>query len=590
MASALTFPNISIKPASTMSSAIQKKANPAPISYPTNYNPLSSLKLPGLTGSTSKPAAPTGGYTFPDSSKQTTNFGSLNMNQVGNQGTVSNMSKLTASSGKMPAAVAPMKGLNLNVNTPKPQNNNTVSNTPYEVKNFQDNYNSFQGTQEQTNSNKTIPRYEEPVFNQATKNLSEQGQAPNVNAQTAIDNLNASISKNDIYAQRAKEITDAAGQRISDIGGQGARGAAGYLTTGTSPVGEGNAAILAQTTAAQQRAVAEGANMQLSGNAQGLTAQGQTQSGFNAAGSLGNTAQGNQITAASSAGNLTHPVAGASYFGSPESGNVVGSSQGGTGNSLIDTSISNALNTISKGGSADDAMAQLVGGDVAKTAFIKKMQEFDPGWTPTSSNAIAAQNMQQGQTFQQQATQLDTGLKQLDIITPTAIDFLNKTGLNKTDNPFWNKSINQYISSVQNPADAKVANALMGDIKKYTAQILGATGEINPTRIGEINDTFDPSLLNAQQLTTFLEDLKRLGTNQLFVLQGQSQKSYGGTNSGYQGEKAIPNTSLISSPNSKSIPGSNVKNPVIQGLVGGAINSSGKVLDFVSGLANKILK
>ena len=52
-------------------------------------------------------------------------------------------------------------------------------------------------------------------------------------------------------ANRAQDIAATAGQQISNIGQQGAKGAAGYRTTGTSPVAEGNAAILAQTTAAQ---------------------------------------------------------------------------------------------------------------------------------------------------------------------------------------------------------------------------------------------------------------------------------------------------------------------------------------------------
>jgi hypothetical protein len=85
-------------------------------------------------------------------------------------------------------------------------------------------------------------------------------------------------------------------------------GGAGYRTTGTSPVGEGNAAVLAQTTAAQQNAVAQGANMELAGTAQGLTAQGQTQSGYNQAGSMGLTGQGQGISGLNNAAEQTYPM------------------------------------------------------------------------------------------------------------------------------------------------------------------------------------------------------------------------------------------------------------------------------------------
>lgn len=129
----------------------------------------------------------------------------------------------------------------------------------------------------------------------------------NQQVSTSVTGLNNAPGQNQVYADRAQAIANAAGQRISDIGGQGARGEAGYLTTGTSPVAEGNAAITAQTTAAQQQAVAQGANMQLAGNAQGLTAQQQAQAGLQAGGGLANTGQGNVQNALYNAGGLVAP-------------------------------------------------------------------------------------------------------------------------------------------------------------------------------------------------------------------------------------------------------------------------------------------
>ncbi len=366
-----------------------------------------------------------------------------------------------------------------------------------------------------------------------------------------------------------------------------------------SDVASGRTGLLGQIFGREEQALATAQQNALAQQGQQITAgtnagnlagtqQGQQITAGNEAGQLALTQQAQNQSALGTAGQLVKPEAGASYFGSPESGGIVGQGQGGTGNSLIDNSLSNAIDIVRRGGSTTDAMNSLVGGDVAKTAFINAMRGFDPNWNPTSSNAIATQNMTQGQTYQEQATNLDTGIKQLDIITPTAIDFINRSGLNSQDNPFYNKSIKEYAGQLNNPADVKTLNALMGDIKKYTAQILGATGEINPTRIGEINDTFDPSQLNASQLTTFLGDLKKLGVNQLSVLQGQSQNSYGG-NTGYHGNQATVNTNLeTATPNAKSP--LNTNNPVIQGLLGGAMSTIGTVENAIKGFASSILK
>lgn len=68
--------------------------------------------------------------------------------------------------------------------------------------------------------------------------------------------------------QQAAALTAQAQKEYADIGRQAARGQAGYSTTGTSPVAEGNAAVLARTAAAQQQAVTGGAQLGLTGLAQ----------------------------------------------------------------------------------------------------------------------------------------------------------------------------------------------------------------------------------------------------------------------------------------------------------------------------------
>lgn len=133
---------------------------------------------------------------------------------------------------------------------------------------------------------------------------------PNVTNQGLLNQLaSQGVNRNAELAAQAKAIADTAGQRIADIGDVTGRQKTGYLTTGTSPVALGNASVVAQTGAERQQAVASGANMQLQGVAQGLTAQQQAQ------GALGTATGYSQPT--TQFGVLTNP-----QTGLPISGNV----------------------------------------------------------------------------------------------------------------------------------------------------------------------------------------------------------------------------------------------------------------------------
>lgn len=170
------------------------------------------------------------------------------------------------------------------------------------------------------------------LYGRLINTLSNQGNTPN-NQQLsgAIGNLNTAASGNQVYADRAKQIADSAGEAISNVGQAGARGEAGYRSTGTSPVGEGNAAILAQTTAAQQQAIAQGANMELAGNAQGLTANQQAQSGYNQAGGLATGGQNLAQSALGTAAGYAQPIQlpYSNQYIDPSTGQPIGGGQTG---------------------------------------------------------------------------------------------------------------------------------------------------------------------------------------------------------------------------------------------------------------------
>ncbi len=161
------------------------------------------------------------------------------------------------------------------------------------------------------------------VIGQGTKASQNAADTGSSNYNTANEGLLNASANNQQYANRAKQIADAAGQKISDIGGQGAKGEAGYLSTGTSPVAEGNAQLLQNSIAAQQRAVSEGANTQLTGNAQGLTANQQAQSGYNSASGNALNSQGQGISGLGSNAGLLSPTSNI-ILRDPTTGAVVG--------------------------------------------------------------------------------------------------------------------------------------------------------------------------------------------------------------------------------------------------------------------------
>lgn len=167
-----------------------------------------------------------------------------------------------------------------------------------------------------------------PLSQSVTGLLNNQGNPNNQTASGAAESLVNSGNANTALGNKAQDIASTAGKRISEIGGQGARGEAGYRTTGTSPVAEGNSAIIEQTTAAQQQAISEGAQQELKGVEDALAAQGQTQSGQNQGGTLALTGSGQNISALNSAGNLSQPVSQFGVLGTPGSVGAFGSNTG----------------------------------------------------------------------------------------------------------------------------------------------------------------------------------------------------------------------------------------------------------------------
>lgn len=188
-------------------------------------------------------------------------------------------------------------------------------------------------------------------------------------------------------------------QQIADVGMQGARAQAGYKTTGTTPVAEGNAAVIAQTTAAQQAALGE-----------------QQQAALTQAG-LGQTQQGLEQGAIGTAAGLAAPQTaeyGKTVF-DPVTGQYTG---GGTGD--FSASMDTFATQLASGAlGVNQVPTSITSNPILYAQLLQKTQQKNPNFNVTQSNANQAaqtqalqQNVTTGLTMQrsaQAATQaLDT--------------------------------------------------------------------------------------------------------------------------------------------------------------------------------------
>lgn len=114
-------------------------------------------------------------------------------------------------------------------------------------------------------------------------------------------------------AAQAQDIASQFGQKYADIGQEGAKFQAGQLTTGTTPVAEGNAAVTAQTTAAQQQALAQGEQAALQGLGYQLTGQQQAANAAQAASGVPLSIYGTQLGALQNAYGSAKPELGSPY-------------------------------------------------------------------------------------------------------------------------------------------------------------------------------------------------------------------------------------------------------------------------------------
>lgn len=296
---------------------------------------------------------------------------------------------------------------------------------------------------------------------------------PNAQAQKYTQQT-ADYGKNSYdIGQQAQDIAKQFGQRYADVGGKGARFEAGQLTTGTTPVAEGNAAVTAQTTAAQQAALAQGEQAALQGLGYELTGANQAASAANQAAGQAYTGQGQQITGLNAAAGLAQPNLG---------------SIGQVPYSPLDLSQGSPLGA--PGGSAADA-ARVAGSFQGAQAAAAA-----PG--QTQANIYGTQVGQQAayQSAHQQAGALTSQLN----------DLISSFGLNPSDLSAVNAGIQTIAKNTSDPR-YKILNNYLADVASRYSQILTPPGGSSTDTTRAVAAGMLDNLASGNSIQTVLQSL-----------------------------------------------------------------------------------
>lgn len=290
-----------------------------------------------------------------------------------------------------------------------------------------------------------------PAANVAAQGLLRTGQTGSTQGQNYANQTAQYGAGNLKIGQQAQDIANQYGQRIADVGGQGAAFQSGQLTTGTSPVAQGNAAITAQTTAAQQQALAQGEQAALQGIGYQLTGQNQAATAANsaAAQSLANT--GLQQTGYNEAGGLgiqgqnllQSGLTSATGFAQPQQGSI-----GTVTYNPADTTQQNLLGNNVPGGLGGAAALQ--GG---YNAALSNAEQSGTAQTSAYNNVYQTATNNAATTAQLQTQIRSVGQQALDLMK-------NNPSINQFALQFGNKTINSLQAQLSNPQYAAFGAAV----------------------------------------------------------------------------------------------------------------------------------
>lgn len=282
--------------------------------------------------------------------------------------------------------------------------------------------------------------------------------------------------------QSAANIASTYGQEIAAAGGKGAQFEAGQLTTGTSPVAEGNAAVTAQTTAAQQQALATGEEAALQGTQQELTAQDQAATAANEAAGQATTGQGQKLGGLESAAAAIAPQQNYPFVFNPATGTYTNAATGSTASAsdLADAvlngkmSYADAKSGASYLGTSSEAQLQAAILQKDPTANLNQLEAQAMGqqavagapYSAQASNigtAGTAQTAAWGNVLSTATTNAANYAAQqsaINAVGSQALTLMQSSGINPSSSQFANTKLNQVATQFSDPKYAAFNTAI----------------------------------------------------------------------------------------------------------------------------------
>ncbi len=315
--------------------------------------------------------------------------------------------------------------------------------------------------------------------------------------------------------ESAADIAKSYGQKIADVGTKGAQFQGGQLTTGTSPIAEGNAAVTANLTAQEQQALAAGESAALEGTGQQLTAQNQAATAANSAAGQATSAQGQAITGLGTAAGYAQPSA--TSQGQTTFNPLTGTFSGGS----YQTNLQTVVNAIKNGSIGyTDGVNSL--SSLSPTAKADVLAQLGSGFDTVASDANAASKGTSITTLgtnaanitaaqQQQIANYKSAQQQGQNLASQTKDLITTFGLNPSELTAANGAIQKIAKNVSSPQYQILSNYL-NDISARYSQVLTPPGGSSTDTTRAVASGMLDALASGNSIKSVLDSLDTQAT------------------------------------------------------------------------------
>lgn len=355
--------------------------------------------------------------------------------------------------------------------------------------------------------------------------LAQTSQNGSQAANMASTGLLNAPSQNALLGQEADNIARQYGQQYNQVGQQGAGFASGQLTTGTSPVAQGNAAITQQTTTAKQNAIAQGEQAALQGIGYQLTAQNQGQQGLETAGNIGNASQGLVQSGLNQAGTLTEsqPTAYGQTAFNPATGQF-----SGAGN--IPSDVLQQYAQMAANGQYSAIPSSITGNPVLSAQLNQAAKALNPNYNPITSTAQGAaqasnvqtastEGVQAGAQLTQQVAGIQSSANGAEANFTLMNNIAKQGGVNDTNVPVLNTLQQNVQKGLTSSSAVTSFQALLQSVRSQYATILG--GGTSSVEALQEAQSLIPDNISLGALDSLGTNLKSDAQNRIMGIQQQ---------------------------------------------------------------------